>query len=101
MWGGGIWSWCEITPRGRRGGEGWGAVRQLHRDVRPMTPLLLSGIMKLGGGIGTMHAVMIALMLAAHWLAFLTLRRWFNERIAVAAVAATATSWWVYCNAFT
>src|SRR3954452_25017545 len=33
-------------------GEGWGAVRQLHRDVRPMTPLLLSGIMKLGGGIG-------------------------------------------------
>src|SRR5204862_2589079 len=82
-------------------GEGWERARQLHRDVRPLTPLLLAGIMKLGGGIGAMHAVMIGLTLASHVLAFLTLRRWFNERIALAAVAAMATSWWVYANAFT
>jgi hypothetical protein len=82
-------------------GEGWAAARELHRDVRPLTPLLLAVIMKLGGSIGAMYAVMIALMLAAHGLAFLAMRRWFNERIALMAVAATAGSWWVYANAFT
>lgn len=82
-------------------GKGWDSVRQMHRDVRPLTPQLLFGIMKLGGGIGTMHAVMIGLMLTAHTLTFLTLRRWFAERLALMATVATATSWWVYANAFT
>jgi hypothetical protein len=77
------------------------SLRQMHRDVRPFTPLLLAGIMKLGGGIGAMHAAMIVLTLLSHALAFLTLRRWFDERIALLATVATATSWWVYANAFT
>ena len=82
-------------------GKGWESLRQMHRDVRPLTPLLLFCIMKLGGGIGAMHAVMIGLMLAAHSLTFLTIRRWFDERLALLATLATATSWWVYANAFT
>ena len=82
-------------------GKGWDSLRQLHRDVTPMTPLLLFAIMKLGGGIGAMHAVMIGLTLTAHTLTFLTLRRWFDERLALLATLATATSWWVYANAFT
>ena len=73
----------------------------MHRDVRPLTPLLLFVIMKLGGGIGAMHAVMIGLMLVAHTLTFFTLRQWFTERLALLATLATATSWWVYANAFT
>ena len=77
------------------------SLRQMHRDVRPFTPLLLAGIMKLGGGIGAMHAAMISLTLLSHALAFLTLRRWFDERMALMATVATATSWWVYANAFT
>jgi hypothetical protein len=82
-------------------GKGFASLRQMHRDVRPMTPLLLFAIMKLRGGIGAMHAVMIALTLLSHALAFLTLRRWFNDRLALLATIATATSWWVYANAFT
>jgi hypothetical protein len=81
-------------------GQGWTAARQLHRDVRPLTPLILAAIMNLGGGIGAMHSVMIALMLGSHAMAFVTLRRWFNERVALMAVAATAASWWVYANSF-
>jgi hypothetical protein len=82
-------------------GRGFASLRQMHRDVRPMTPLLLFAIMKLRGGIGAMHAVMIGLMLLSHGLAFLTLRRWFSERLALIATIATATSWWVFANAFT
>src|SRR5947209_8240940 len=87
--------------RGLMQGKGFASLRQIHRDLRPLTPLLLFAIMKLGGGIGAMHIVMIALMLIAHALTFLTLRRWFNPRIALLATIATATSWWVYANAFT
>ena len=77
------------------------SVRQMHRDVRPLTPLLFAAIMKLGGGIGTMHAATSGLTLVSHLFAFLTLRRWFGERTALFATLATATSWWVYANAFT
>src|SRR6266404_2543383 len=61
--------------RGLMQGKGFSSLRQIHRDVRPLTPLLLFGIMKLGGGIGAMHAVMIVLTLLSHALMFLTLRR--------------------------
>lgn len=67
----------------------------------PATPLLIAGIIKLGGGIGSIQAVMIALMLLAHWLCFKTLSRWTNRRLALAATLAAALSYWVYANCFT
>ncbi len=76
-------------------------TRQIHKSIRPYTPLLLSWVLKAGGGIGAIHVVMIVLTLVSHVLAFLTLRRWFNERIAFWAMVLTAASWWVYANAFT
>src|SRR5437868_11537088 len=54
--------------RGLMQGKGFSSLRQIHRDVRPLTPLLLYAIMKFGGGIGAMHAVMIALTLLSHAL---------------------------------
>jgi hypothetical protein len=48
-----------------------------------------------------MNAAMTVLTLLSHVLAFLTLRKWFNERIALLAVIATAASWWVFSNCFT
>jgi hypothetical protein len=90
-----------VMARGLMQGRGIGFLRQVHRDVRPLTPLLIFTIMKCGGGIGTIQAVMTLLTLVSHVLAFLTLRRWFNERVALLAVIASAGSWWVYANAFT
>jgi hypothetical protein len=90
-----------IMARGLMEGRGFGFLRQIHRDVRPLTPLLLYAIMKCGGGIGAMNAAMSILTLLSHVLAFLTLRKWFNERVALFAVVATAASWWVFANAFT
>lgn len=67
----------------------------------PLTPLLIAGIIKLGGGMGAIQAVMIALMLVSHVLCFLTLSRWTNQRLALAATLAGAFSYWVYANCFT
>jgi hypothetical protein len=71
------------------------------RLVPPLTPLFIGLLMKLKAGIGTIQAVMIALMLVSHALCFLTLRRWTNERMALAATLASALSYWVFANAFT
>jgi hypothetical protein len=90
-----------IMARGLMQGRGMGSLRAIHRDVRPLTPLLLFVIMKCRGGIGAMNAAMTVLTLLSHVLAFLTLRKWFNERIALLAMIATAASWWVFANSFT
>ena len=90
-----------IMARGLMQGRGFGFLRTIHRDVRPLTPLLLFAIMKCRGGIGAMNAAMTILTLFSHVLAFLTLRKWFNERIALLAVIATAASWWVFENCVT
>lgn len=90
-----------VMARALAQGRGIGFIRVIHRDVRPLTPMMLYGVIKCGGGIGAMQAVETALTLLAHVLAFLTLRRWFNERVALAGMVATALSWWVYANAFT
>jgi hypothetical protein len=71
------------------------------RLVPPLTPLFIGLLMKLKAGIGTIQAVMIVLMLISHGLSFLTLRRWMNERLALAATLASALSYWVFANAFT
>jgi len=71
------------------------------RLVPPLTPLFLGLLMKLKAGIGTIQAIMIALMLVSHVLCFLTLRRWTNERLALAGTLASALSYWVFANAFT
>ena len=62
------------------------------RLVPPLTPLFLGLLMKLKAGIGTIQAIMIALMLVSHVLCFLTLRRWTNERLALAGTLASALS---------
>jgi hypothetical protein len=90
-----------VMARALAQGRGIGFMRVIHRDVRPLTPMMLYGVIKCGGGIGAMQAVESALTLLAHVLAFLTLRRWFNERVALMGTVATAMSWWVYANAFT
>src|SRR4051812_41435349 len=67
----------------------------------PLAPLLIATIMKLGGGMGTIQAVMTCLMLAAHGFCFLALRRIVGERLALAGMMGGALSYWVYANAFT
>jgi hypothetical protein len=71
------------------------------RLVPPLTPLFIGLLMKLHAGIGTIQAIMIVLMLISHVLCFMTLRRWLNERLALAATLAAALSYWVFANAFT
>jgi hypothetical protein len=71
------------------------------RLVPPLTPVFMGTLIKWGAGIGTLQAVMIALMLVAHAFCFLTLRRWMTERLALAATVAGALSYWVFANAFT
>src|SRR5438309_7559649 len=41
----------------------------------PLAPLMIAAVIKLGGGIGAIQAVMSALMLTAHAFCFLALRR--------------------------
>ncbi|MDB5319087.1 MAG: hypothetical protein JWN40_718 [Phycisphaerales bacterium] len=71
------------------------------RLVPPLTPLFIGMLIKMGAGIGVIQAAMIVLMLVSHALCFLTLRRWTNERLALAATLASALSYWVFANAFT
>jgi len=88
---------------GRSWAHGWGLtmMQDQIRLVPPLTPILIGTLMKLHAGIGTIQAVMIALMLVSHALCFLTLRRWINERLALAATLGGALSYWVFANAFT
>jgi len=89
------------VAKGLASGEGYNFIRQTHRSIRPITPLLLAGIVKCGGGIGVMHAIMIVLTLVSFGLMFLTLRRWLNERVAYVTTLLTSLGWWTYANAFT
>ena len=82
-------------------GRGLTMMGDVVKLTPPLAPLLIALIIKLGGGIGTIQAVMIALMLLAHLFCFLTLRRIVGERLALAATVAAAMSYWVYANAFT
>jgi hypothetical protein len=86
--------------RGLAAGKDLEWTRQVHKSIRPLTPIVLSWIIRGGGGIGAMHVAMIAFMIVAHVLSFLTLRRWMGERVALLAVTATAISWWTFTNAF-
>lgn len=72
-----------------------------HLLAQPATPGLLALVMKCGGGIGAMQAVLIVLMLAGHWLCYLTLSRWISRRMALVATVAAAGSYWVFLNAVT
>lgn len=90
-----------ILGRALASGYGYSNMGEAHHMAMPLTPLMLAGIIRAGGGIGAMHAAMIALMLLSHLLSFLTLRRWFKERIALMATVASACSYWVFINAFT
>jgi hypothetical protein len=67
----------------------------------PLAPLLIAAIIKLGGGMGTIQAVMTGLILLSHAFCFLALRRIVGERLALAATLGGALSYWVYANAFT
>ena len=67
----------------------------------PLAPQLIAGVLKLGGGIGAIQAVMTALMLLSHLFCFSALRRVVGERLALAATLGAALSYWVYANAFT
>jgi hypothetical protein len=89
------------VAKGLASGEGYNIIRQTHRSIRPITPLLLAGIVKCGGGIGAIHAVMILLSLVSFALMFLTVRRWLNERVAFVTTLLTSLGWWSYANAFT
>jgi hypothetical protein len=89
------------VAKGLASGEGFNFIRQTHRSIRPITPLLLAGIVKCGGGIGAMHTVMIVLTRVSLGLMFLTVRRWFNERTAYVVTLLTSLGWWTYANAFT
>lgn len=76
-------------------------VRSVHRSIRPMTPWMLSWVIRAGGDIGAMHVVVICLTLMSQLLSYLTLKRWFNQRLAFWLTVLTSASWWVYANAFT
>jgi hypothetical protein len=89
------------VAKGLASGEGYNFIRQTHRSIRPITPLLLAGVVKCGGGIGAIHAVMIVLSLVSFVLMFLTVRRWLNERVAYVTTLLTSLGWWSYANAFT
>ncbi|HSI32491.1 MAG TPA: hypothetical protein VK986_02790, partial [Tepidisphaeraceae bacterium] len=67
----------------------------------PLAPYVIALVIKLGGGIGAIQAIMIGLMLAGHAFCFCALRRIFGERLALGATVAAACSYWVYANAFT
>jgi len=71
------------------------------RLTPPLAPIIIAGIIKLGGGIGAIQAVMLVLMLVSHVFCFLALRRIVGERLALAATITAALSYWVYANAFT
>jgi hypothetical protein len=89
------------VAKGLADDRGLDFIRQIHRSIRPFTPMLLAAVIKCGGGIGAIHAVTIALTLVSLGLMFLTLRQWFNERIAYVTTLLTAMSWWTYANTFT
>jgi hypothetical protein len=88
---------------GRSWAAGNGLTVQGHAVdlVPPIVPVMFGIIMKAGGGIGAIQAVLIGFLLAAHGLAFLALRRWVGERLALAGVVAGAMSYWVFYNACT
>jgi hypothetical protein len=67
----------------------------------PLAPLLIAAVIKLGGGMGAIQAVMTVMILTAHAFCFLALRRIVGERLALAATMGGALSYWVYANAFT
>lgn len=90
-----------IMARNLANGQGLASLSQVHSSVRPLTPIMLSWIIRAGGSVGVMLAVMTGLMLVAHGLCFVTLRRWFDERVAYVATLVTAVSWWVFSNATT
>ena len=81
-------------------GRGFTFQGDIHRLVPPLAPFLYSLLMRAGAGIGGIQAALIACMLLAHALCFLTLRRWVSERLALSAVLVTALSYWVFYNAF-
>jgi hypothetical protein len=87
--------------KGLAAGKGLDYIHQIHRSIRPITPMLLAAVIKCGGGIGAIHVMMISLTLVSLGLMFLTLRRWFNERIAYIATLLTALGWWTFANTFT
>src|SRR5687768_5696872 len=51
--------------------------------VPPIVPVIFGAIIKAGGGIGTLHAVLIALLLLSHALAFVALSQWVGQRLAL------------------
>ena len=69
--------------------------------VPPIVPVMFGAIIKAGGGIGSLHAILIALLLLSHALAFVALSQWVGQRLALAATVAGAMSYWVFYNAFT
>ncbi len=71
------------------------------RLTPPLAPMLIALVLKLGGGMGAIQAMMSCLMLVAHTFCFLALRRIFSERLALAATLSAAFSYWVFANAFT
>jgi hypothetical protein len=89
------------VAKGLASGKGLGFVRETHRSIRPITPIVFATIIKLGGDIGVIHVVMTVFTLASLSLMFLTLRKWLNERVAYMATLLTAMGWWTYANAFT
>ena len=90
-----------IVAKGLAAGRGLDYVRQIHRSIRPFTPLMFSWVIRAGGGVGAIHALLITLMLVSFALMFATVSRWLNQRIAYCVTILTALSWWAFSNAFT
>ena len=76
-------------------GDGFQFLGESHRLAAPLTPIMIAVAMRLGGDFGTLHALMIGLMLIGLLLAYLTLKQWVGQRAALGATVAASLSFWV------
>ena len=80
-------------------GRGYTFLGQAHRDVPPLYPLLLAGLMQISRSFAWLNLVSVVLSWLSLVLMYVALRRWLPPRITLVAVLLTGASYWYFQNA--
>ena len=80
-------------------GRGYTFLGQPHRDVPPLYPLFLAGLMQISRTFALLNLSSVVLSWLSLVLMYTALRRWLPWRITLVAVVLSGSSYWYFQNA--